>query len=572
MIRLKIIDYPYNTMALTPTEGIPVPMKDELLTKEQAVSLIKDHIDDRKKAVDLRLERINDLWLKNTTLFTILEGDAERGRAIAANAFQTSLVLGEYDLYKDKLYCAGYSTEYEVEESGNKVCTPSMIIEFTYDFGLSKDRFMVVRTVSEYSYLLSERDMPKEWVKAILSMGMRPGYKCEPLCDDPIPEYMRSLFPKSHMIRTCDSQKLMAHHARRSLKGLIKLAAYSDKKSFHIVDKMISMLDWCYMMNCDHSYVLKVLPEVMKKVIGSGGNRYMSKSAAVNLSLKLLYRCLQGQNFATPIRLNVIYKGDWKKLCTIFETMEELYGRDENIIRHIMNYLLIFLSADISYRKKTGLREMIISYIRGFVNRCGMDDDLLASKVLFDIITEAKRSNIDASFWDDDSDSFEDIDEEYVNYEDSWFFSSVNWDSLRTSPVIEAYNMIFGLARPLSLDSKWLRYIVIPEYFESEYRHIFEINPFDQIDIYHENTRQLLKELFSLAPAFILDKKNLRGGEKLLLAKTLISLNSEELLQQALKRGLTTSADLKRAMKYIVENEVKTPMIPFLIYVTKKGA
>ena len=71
--------------------GIPVPTQNELLSREQAIKIIEAHTPIKDEE--------DRIWLRVSTLFTILEGDENNGRAIVASPKNTALALGAYDLF-----------------------------------------------------------------------------------------------------------------------------------------------------------------------------------------------------------------------------------------------------------------------------------------------------------------------------------------------------------------------------------------------------------------------------------------------------------------------------------------
>ena len=144
---------------------VPVPRQAELLTEKQAVSIIREHVAQPKTQEDL-------IWLKQSTMFTILEGDSERGRAIACNPVRTALALERYDLFtaSDPVELFSEGVNYKNEESGCVVRTPSGIVEFTYDFSLSEDeeRFRVLRNIRDVEFLICRGTIPEEWKTVLL--------------------------------------------------------------------------------------------------------------------------------------------------------------------------------------------------------------------------------------------------------------------------------------------------------------------------------------------------------------------------------------------------------------------
>ncbi len=558
---------------------VPVPRQEELLTEEQAVSLIKEHAVPISSVPHFgKSYRQDDLnWLQQTTMFTILEGDSDVGRAIACNPIRTAMVLEQYDLI-DQPVSISPGINYEIEDSGRIVQAPVGIIEFTYDFSLpeEKGRFRVLRNMKSIEYNICRKDFPKNWIQSRgiddnIGFNANARYGPPPfmvgrsleraeICGDPIPESMRKLFPKSHPVKFYDDTKIIVKRTRRSIEGLIRMAGQNDVLfSFTELSKQYN---WFQVAQTDFAYLLDRLPRIMRVVVGAASKQFDPYAGkAVQTAAVIAYACFCNnkgpRKTADSVKIALVNPKNWQKFRNVIETMEELYTAYEDTACLIMNFLIAYLGTvltvdGIKYPKMP--RDKVVSYIRDYMGRCGVDEDILKSEVLHSILSSCNSNNIEIDMFAVDTE--DELRENFVN-----------------SPVVAGYSAIFGKGGTVILNRDWYRYLLDPEgTISGEYANTFSIDPFlineeDRITIRKNVTR-----LLSVTDSFTVDKENLRGGERLLFAKLLMSLNSEEIIGRAVKKNMTTTTDMKRALNYAVKNGINTSVVPYVIYLTKKPA
>ena len=530
--------------------SIPVPRTDELLTKEQAISLIKTH-------ASLTIPE-DSVWLNNTTMFTILEGDSNRGRAIVGTPFLTALALEQYDLFNEKIALPRFRGNLNVTDSGNEVRVPTELIEFSYDYSLTEEegRFCMIRHVKECFYLICGRELPKEWIRQMSGLhhcisNTTPSLDMAQICGDPVPESDRRFFPKSHMVHFYDDKKLFLQRTRRNLAGLLKLAEYKEGGISMTLPSVLAF-DWDSISMLDFNHVLGLLPRVLREAVGTTGT---PGTTAMNTACSIVYACFQDNSFPTnQTKRALVYPKNWKKFCAVIETLEELYGENEDISSRILNYLLTYLGS-LDSRGKQVPKDIVISYIRAYIERCGIDENSLKSEALFRILYETN-------------------DDPGGNPE---FFSKTSMpisnDPNFRAPVVRGYTEFFGLSGSLMLDQNW--YIALTNRYRNDGIQTPPRpgTPFDITDEKVKNDiRNRIRNLLDMANSFTIDQKQLRCGVRLEFAKTLIAMGSEELVSRSLKQNLTTIADIKRALKYVVKNGINSSLLPFLVYVSKKGA
>ena len=570
MIKLKNVPFPImnpQPPGFRPRSidvDVPVPKKDELLTREQAVELINDRCSSQNH---------NDrIWLKYTTMYTILEGTADRGRAVVGGVLQTLLVHEEYDLLERCYSFIGYGLweRYEIEDSGNEVRTPNRIFEFTYDFSLpEKDgRFRMIRGVNEKDYLLAGRKMPEDWVRYMLLVsnpfayksGIDDGYlDTNQLCGDPVPVSLKSSFPKSHMVKFADDKKLDIMRARRSLAGLLKLAEHNEKHGFNTIN-FILQYHWSEMAQRDFDYVIRLLPRILREAVGPPDRVITCDRDEVLTGVSIVYDCFRkGDNWGPYDRINydLLRVRNWKPLCAVLEALDDIYGSCEEVVIGIMDYLLVYLGSFIATENpliKRVSKDEIVSYINAYMDRCGMDREHIKSNVFLEIIPPANDDFCHTGC--------------FTSYTDE-----MSGKTFMDSPVMKGFTEVFGKGGTLILNRKWYSFLVDPENeWSTDGACPSRVDPFmivpDNEDVILKN----MKKTLVAADEFAVDKEDLRGGERLMLAKALVALNSEEIISEALKKKLTSVGDLKRVLRYVVQKRFKTTLIPYLVYVTKKGA
>ena len=554
---------------------IPVPRKDELMTKEKAFSFLEEW-----SAMGA------DLILEDVIMYTILEGDSDRGRAIVASPIQMAVAFERYDLFDarhhlplfpDAFYCYYHTVggpEYELRQ-------PLLMIEFSYDFSLpEEEQFRMIRSVSCFDYLFSGRDIPEEWIKSLRHYDIRravanidpcfqiPNLGQIEICGDSVSEEVRWSFPASHPVTFCDAKKLAVMRTRRCVSGLLKLAVY-NRKNVYSTTKLVSKFNWHAMADEDPDYILKSIPRILREAVGSGEKGVAFSRDAMALAASVVFACFCSNAYCAPslMRKEVMHKKNWKHFCNVIETMEELYGSNKGISSHIMNYLLAYLGTILVSRGTKYIeKEAVIDYIHRYMDRCGVDTETLRSDALLDMLSMNNHSNPYQEF-------FTALVSENTSYDEGVGYSAFQLDDdAQVSHIMRGFQEIFGKKGNLKMSAGWYDLLINPYNMIPDDLEEFKRDPYCIDDEIRMDIRDVMTRIMDITDSFIIDRPALQNGERLMLAKVLIALNSEEIINRALKKNLTSPADLKRALRVFVVKGIKIPHLPYLVYVTQKGA
>ena len=143
-------------------------------------------------------------------------------------------------------------------------------------------------------------------------------------------------------------------------------------------------------------------------------------------------------------------------------------------------------------------------------------------------------------------------------------------DDFVSSPIMAGFTAVFGKGGNIVLDRDWYSYLIDPaDNLRITDMDAFSVDPFSFNEDKRNAIRKNITRLMSITDTFTVDREKLRGGERMQFAKLLISLNSIEIIGRAVKKNMTTTTDLKRALNYAVRNEITGSAIPYVIYLTK---
>ncbi len=557
---------------ILPTET-PIPTQNELLTREQTIELIKAHTpikdeDDRS-------------WIRASTLYTILEGDENNGRAIAASPKNTALALGAYELFTKKDLCdADWSGHYLEEETKSTIQNPTQIIEFIYDFSRQeKNRFCSLRAINPENYLLAAKDLPKIWIDNLAEnygfVTVTPsmpgvastfpagsqddnsdedeefGFAYTDFIGDPIDIVHKRRIPNIFPVKYADSRKLRLMQARRTVISLIRL---SD--NCNLVRTIADEINWDIICAGDRSFVTSKLPTLIRDVF----NRDQGAFEARNTSIRLIRNCINVQPYnpffgIPPAKQKTHSPTNFKNICEALEIFYEQYKDQpdgiEDTLYHMFYYLGMILPSNGTPKGQVP-KDTIAGYIKSFMKKTGVPIEVQKSKVMRMIIDQIDVNNPNTAFLHNNLLEKKSIEKQ------------IREDLHLYMPALRGFTEIFGERITLSLDHDWHRFLARPD---------FNYNPFFGTSANHINIskcRAMFLHIFSLVDSFTLDKDNLRGGDRLNLANALIYSESEEIIRDALGKKMTTTADLRRALKSTLAANRITPMIPYLIYLTKK--
>ena len=224
----------------------------------------------------------------------------------------------------------------------------------------------------------------------------------------------------------------------------------------------------------------------------------------------------------------------------------------EDTLYHMFYYLGMILPSNGTPKGQVP-KDTIAGYIKSFMKKTGVPIEVQKSKVMRMIIDQIYVNNPNTAFLHNNLLEKKSIEKQ------------IREDLHLYMPALRGFTEIFGERITLALDHGWHACL------SGDFR-FYEESYFDNSDARPDTTgtRNKFLYVFSLVDSFTLDKDNLRGGDRLALAKALIYAESEEIIRDALDKNMTTPADLRRALKSTLEANRIPPMTPYLIYLTKK--
>ena len=558
----------------------PVPEQDELLTKEQAKSWIRKNITELPPdEPGFSLVRFDKLTSNlKYILYTTLEGDKTCGRAIAATPLNTALALGAYELldeptlkqiHTNNAFTPAYfdiaddedededdDEDDEDDEDEPTILSPQNIIEFSYDFRPTSGRrpIVTIASIPPENYLFAVEDLPESWFPLLNRSPDPPFFRGEPvvkdvniqkkygICGDPVDERYRKVFPASHPVRFRIRPELDKQVLKRTIKNMIRLAAKRDERIIMTLTANLVQFNWSQAASLDQNFLMSIMPRLMSEAIAT-----ILPYRIEDIVLDILRPGDDNPFFGLdPVKRNAELDrqthtiANWKHFRETIDRLTPLLGTTTEGNAKLLFLLLYYLGCGKNLNtgdRKLVSKKTIVGYIRSFLAKNGHTTEL-KDRVFFTIFQRL----------DDPYDAFSILDQPIFDIKQKTNNAS---RLMEQSPELCGFMEFFGRDIDLGLTHDW-------------YMHLDPQGSFSANVL-----RKTFTDLLTLVGHFTVKKDEVRSGDRLNLARTLIHTESEELIQRALQSELTTRADLRRALRSFMDRGIQTPLIPYLIYVTK---
>lgn len=552
----------------------PTPKQDELMTRDEAVSLLEKHLQDKDNKANL--------WFVNTILYIILEGDKTCGRAFVCDPYAAFLVLGlcdrinkrRLDIWATLKPSRRSNLQGMNLQNRQPVDILYDIFEFSYDFRLSeeKGRFRSLRAVRMSSYLLNAEKLPKHWGTQLwLSINrstyivgynpMRVGGEMpiQAIIGEPLSSQLWNTIPVSHPVEFIDDDNRRTAYIDRTIKGLLRLPKYETRETGNPLG-FIENMNWYALGSEQKIRFLRALPTLLETLWDEDASRdqvynwiQLLLKLRINQTMPSLYSRNNWRSFREVITFLQKHTPDEQLLTGNYKNYQDSLGTP---FKPIPLLLLLWCLGSYKYAKTKDkiVRKEITDLIRECIDSSPLDEELLKNLTFASIFHSINHSFVMGAA---------SLNEKTVNIETSPDKKQLIYDRMcELNPALAGFVATFGMPEEITLHAGWYQ-----SFRTLCYRQPTPAFITDQSEAQRRQFRSILRDLFTLVDHFTIDTSGMHGGERKSLATMLVDTGSEEIVKTALDKNMTTPDDLRRVMRSIVNQNTTNPVIPYLIYI-----